>query len=572
MSGYHPPKRAVEKWRDGPEGFFAWVDYIKPQVPTPDKVSREPITIADWQRDEIRPLLERHPPQPGRVFGECVVRYGVITWPRRHGKSLLNVLIALWRLTCWPGENIKFLANSAEQAARTSFEQAREIIKATPKLAEWIGQGDFKKNVQATRIFMRRPGGDSDGKMERVGTNDAALYGEAVTLVVATELHKEQDGGKARRTLMSSLGDSTTGQALMDSTTDGPGGPIHKYEQQQEQGVAGVYVSRIEYKDLEDAKARYPEWVSRAWIQGEYDNDAGGRFFAEQVLNLRSEAQNSLLRAKDIGAAKADFQPPRNHAELVELLGGRKYVLGGALDRSRGGSANGDATIWTAAAKVARDDGEYEYFVIHQRDFPGSFGKEIKKAIAHDHERFGLTAAVIEAYDGQDIAQWCREQGIETSLEYAHSPKKIQLFNEMRLVFGECRIHFPRQYTLLEGELAAFEETTTPTGRPSYNAPPGMHDDRVDSLAWALWATNDYELAAYELPGLNCVSHDRFAARCYLRGGNAVLGCADGCTAHQQVQAMYRRFSRRNVDDELTLTQFFKSKVRLAGCTIYQGI
>ncbi|MBG0789854.1 MAG: hypothetical protein H0S80_05075 [Desulfovibrionaceae bacterium] len=546
-------QKQIEEWRDGPAGFFKWVEAVKPRILKQNN-KYEPIELADWQKREITPLLEKLP------SGECVNQTCCITWPRRHGKSYMNVLIALHRFTCYENQNIKVLANSSRQAIGTNFKLLKNIILNTPALLSLIGQ----RNLQGVKIK-----GGNQSEIEAVPNNANVLYGEKVNLVLTTELHASKDA-EALGVLTSSVGDSIDGQLLIDSTTDGPNGPIAALEQLQENGEAGIYVTRIEYKDLQDVLRNAPAWIRRSWIENQHKTQLPA-FFGTQILNRRADALNTLFRLADVQAAMAEIRNPVDPGLVDGLFSGRKYIVGGGLDRAYGFSLNGDNTIWTTVAKVAGADDEPHYWVLNQKDIAFSSGGSIKKAIAGDNESYGLLNVVIERYNAQDIWAWCGDAKIHAEIVHGNTNEQISVFTELHRIVSERRLHFSRDLKQLEAELTAFTVDNTGTA-PRFEAAKGFHDDRVYSLAWAIWATRQEELTTYELPRVVCQSRSQHAQYCYLRNGEVILPCARECEAHRRVERWHVQYNQKAVGDEMTLPEFYKTKVRLKGVKVYQGV
>jgi hypothetical protein len=406
-------------------------------------------------------------------------------------------------------------------------------------------------------------------EIEAVPCNPEVLYGQKINLVLTTELHASTDDS-ALGVLSSSVGDSIDGQVLIDSTTDGPNGPIARLEKLHADGEAGVYTHRIEYADLKDAMDRAPAWIRRSWLENQHKTLLPA-FFGTQILNRRADASNSLFKADDIAAAKDSYRSPVAPALLPSLLYGRKFIVGGGIDRAYGFSKHGDNTIWTCVAKVARNEEEPEFYVLNQQQIAFSSGMLLKRAIAQDQERYKLQNVVIERYNSQDIWSWCCDVKIPAEIVSASSTEQVAIFTELHRIVSDRRLHFSRDLLELESELAHF--TYDATGKnPSFEAAKGFKDDRVYSLAWAIWALRQEELATYVLPRLHCTTKSSHAPHCYLRAGELILPCAAQCEAHKRVEAMHIQYNSKLVGNELTLPEFFKSKVRLTGCKVYQGV
>lgn len=550
-----PDKARVKAWRNGAAGFWLWVEDIKPRIPS----ARGGFTIfqpESFQIDEVSKALELKPDESPR-YGTIV-----LCWPRRHSKTVMNALIVLWRFYTKQTQTIKVLANSERQVTSTAFKLAKDIILNTPALIGAIGKG----NVQQYKITYPA----LQNTIQAIPANERVAYGAKVTVAWTTELHAAKDDS-VLQILASSTGDSEDGLVLIDSTTDGTGGPIHLLEQFQESGEdPTVFVSRIEYSGLEEALEKSPPWIRRNWLKSRKAQMLPA-LFASQHLNQRGAAVNALFAPERIRACQDTYRAPVAAEGLKNLFQGRKYIVGGGLDRAYGFSLNGDATIWTTVAKAAGDDGEAEYTLLNQESIPFSSGRGIKKTIAQDHERYDLENAVIEAYNAQDIASWAQDARIPVEVIHPTIQTQVPLFTELHRIVAEGRLHFSAEFKNLAGEMKTFKYDTTGPN-PKFGHPKGFHDDRVYSLAWAIYALRDSELAAYEVSNIVCHSKSTHARLCYLRGGSAQLYCAAECEAHRQVESMYLQHIRRRVDHELTLPEFFHSKVRRRGALIYQGV
>ena len=391
----------VKQWRNGADGFWQWVEDVKPRIPS-SRGGFEIFRSTEGQKRAVTEALTRN--EDGSwMFGTIV-----LCWPRRHSKTIMNALLVLWRFTCWQTQNIKVLANSERQVTSTAFKTAKGIIRNTPALLEIIG----KQNIRRYRIT--HPGLQSE--IEAIAQNESAAYGEKISIAWITELHASKDDA-VLQVLASSVGDSADGWVLIDSTTDAVGGPLHHLEQLAESGEdPTVYFSRIEYRDLAEAVEKAPTWFKPGWLESRAKQMLPA-VFGSQHLNQRSAAVNSLFREEDIKGCLDGYRVPVTRASLAAMMAERKHVTGGGLDRALSFSLHGDKTIWTSICKAAGDDdGEAEYWVLNQVDIPFSQGRGIKKAIAKDHEAYRLENVCIEQYQSQDILAWTQDAKIPCEL------------------------------------------------------------------------------------------------------------------------------------------------------------
>jgi len=72
------------------------------------------------------------------------------------------------------------------------------------------------------------------------------------------------------------------------------------------------------------------------------------------------------------------------------------------------------------------------------------------------------------------------------------NPTKNNIVNLLRQKFQEGKIYLTKDCKVLKSELESFEFTITPSGNITYQAPVGMHDDTVISLALANLAVVDF--------------------------------------------------------------------------------
>jgi len=89
--------------------------------------------------------------------GEFVYRLLIFCWMRGEGKSLLAVLIQLWKFFNWPRQQIMLGANSKDQVKFVHFDIMRDIIINSPRLMEMVGP---RGNIQEKEIRLKDDYGD----------------------------------------------------------------------------------------------------------------------------------------------------------------------------------------------------------------------------------------------------------------------------------------------------------------------------------------------------------------------------------------------------------------------------
>ncbi len=546
-------KSQIQSWRTGgADGFFAWLEDIQPRIPSA-RGGFEIFHPEKFQIDAVRDALEQ------TETGDWKYTTIAFSFPRRHSKTVLMALLVLWRFTTQRTQNIVSMATNERQATATGFAVVHKIIANTPALLSMIGAENIHK------LHIDYPA--LQNSLRTVANNAAGLYGEKITVGWVTELHALTDDAPMQ-VLASSLGDTLNSWLLIDTTVDGIGGPLHRLEQLAESGEdPTIFVRRIEYANLEDALERSPAWIRREWLRSRKAQLLPATF-ASQHLNQRTAASNNLFSLEDIQACTERLPVPLSKEDVEAWAQGRTWVAGGGLDRAYFASLHGDRTIWTSVCKVASADGDEPHFlVLNQKDIFGSMAGGIKKAILADNEKYSLQNIVIEAYNSQDIGLWAQEKGLPSELLHATNTAQAPAFLEFHRIVKEHRLHFSDKLSDLAKEMQTFVYALV-NGSPRFGSPK-IHDDRVYSLCWAIYALRQSELAAYSLPNIICESTSQYSRFCYIRTGDAILPCARDCPTHAQVQGMYLQYMRTSPESELSLQDFFSNCVKVNGARLY---
>lgn len=543
----------VASWQAGASGFLQWLKDVRPRV-LGQRGSFEVFEIEGFQEQAVRKLLAR------KRNGDY--KYGtlVLTWPRRHSKSTLCALLVLWRMTTRPNENIVILSNSEKQSATVGYGLCKKIALATAALRDQIGT----TNIQAFRMEVPKLG----SSLRTVAGNPSALYGEKLSCAWVSEIHASQSD-EAMQILASSLGDTANSWLICDSTTDGVGGILHRLEQLAESGEdRTIGVSRIEYRDLDEALQKSPRWIRKEWLRSR-QKQLLPQVFASQHLNLRQESTSSLFRKADIAACQDRLPHPMTLADVEAVAAGRSFVCGGGLDRAYFASAHGDRTIWTSVVKIASPDPveEPHYYVLNQKEVFASLGVGIRKAMQTDFDAYRLQNAVIEAYNAQDVATWAMDKGYAVEIVHATAQAQVPAFMALHRIVAEGRLHFSDKLELLAQEMETFTYALV-NGQPRFGSDK-WHDDTIYSLAWAIHSLRQQELASYSLDSIVCASRSAHAQACYLRGGDLILPCGQACRTHIQVQAMHNQYRAANVESEITIPEFFTALVDVDGIAMH---
>jgi len=539
----------------GVEGFLAWLEDIKPRILTRSN-KWEPVTLEPFQREYLEGALAV---KPDGTFKHAIALH---VTPRRHSKSTIHALVCLWMLTSRPHVTIQCLGNAGDHAERVMMRPVRGIIRATPALRGMVPETALQKLQIVNPI---------NGSILQVSCNSMAqVFGDKLNLLWISDFHACPDVGPFDA-FQASLLDSEGTLCLIDSNTDPDGGHVHALELQALQDE-GIYCRRVEYPDLATYMSEAPAWIDRTKIERMRATTLPTAFDRD-ILGKRSSARNSLFPPEIIEVCRSPLPVPFPPERIPELTGGRKFVCGGGLDRSKS-LFGGDNTVWTTSLKVAGlGDSEPEYFVLNQQVVVPNHSKFIKKAILDDHAKYKLDAVTLEAYEVADIKPWLDDQGIQNELVAAHLTNQNLSFVELYRIAKEGRLHFSEELTQLIHELSTFVYEEKRDGQYTFgHSSKKFHDDCVYSLNWSVFATRMTVLTQYSLPRLVCTNKNQRRSLCFLMGGDMELLCKHECRAFHEVSTMFQGFKRLRMDDDVTIAEFYTTRVRLEGAKVYQGV
>lgn len=534
----------LKRWRQsGSKGFFAFIDDVKPMIPS-ELGGYQPYTIPS---DLVRSELER------ALDGQYSTV--VLCWPRRHGKTVAAALIVVWRFITRQTEAIALVANSERQTVDTAFRLVRTILEQTPYLKQLITAGSIK--IVADSIEY----GALDNRINGYPSNAAALYGKKLSLAQVSELHAARTDG-VYQVLASSTIDTADGLVLIDSTVGPRSSPLYGlYQLFQNGGDPTLYFSHISYKDLEEAIARGPAWIKPDRLRSRAKQMLPAEF-AMQHLNQWGSGTNSLFTPEVIDRCRDSYP-----LDAKTVADGRAYVVGAGLDRALIVSMHGDKTVLACVLKTTGvNDDEPHYYILDAHAFTISTEGAIKRKITAFQRDYGLKNISVERYEGQDIALWCGGQGLKSELIHATPKQQAPAFMALAGAAQEGRLHIHPKFEAVFKEMGDFEYTLEGTGTsegviPRFQHAKGCHDDHLYALTWAIYSLRETELNPYELVGIHCEAPGAVARLCLMNDGDLVPSCADDCRSFQQMRTLYDAYKTRAGCAPMGLNDFFRSRV-----------
>jgi hypothetical protein len=543
---------SIASWRDGSQGFFRFLADVQPRVPS-STGGFVPFVPGDRERGEI-----------ARALDGVDVSVACFCWPRRHGKTLTSAMIIVWRFLSRPAENIAVVANSEKQVVDTAFRTIRQAFEHTPFLKQLIAAGTVK--VGADRIELPSTG----SLIQAFSSNPSALWGKKLSAAQISEIHAAKNGGDdVFEALAGSLLDTTGSLMLIDSTVAPKSSKLWELFQAANHPTdpdRSICFSHIEYRDLGDACANSPSWISPTKLRS-LARQMLPHKFALLHLNRWGDAAN-LLFPKDVLDACIEEYP----LNLKSLAARSASIVGGGLDRAFGGTIKGDRTVTACVAKIAIDDEEH-VFVLDADAVPFSRMAGIKSRFESYNRDHGMRRLALESYGAQDIAEWAATRPYSGGTEVIHPSRRTKYgaFLALYQAAAEKRLHIHPRFKDLIAELRVFEvhedgkATDGDASVPKFTHPRGGHDDFVDALAWALYSLRSTTLNPYEVHGVNCTGRGVAVVHCVLNGGEHVPACADACRSMTEVRGLFDAYLARAPLVPVEFPMFVLEKVKNVG-------
>ncbi len=168
----------------------------------------------------------------------------------------------------------------------------------------------------------------------------------------------------------------------------------------------------------------------------------------------------------------------------------RYYTMGVDLGRHH------DFTVLTVIDKSTNTVVAWERF----KDIEYPFQKKRISALA---KRYNNARIIIDSSNiGDPISSDLEREGLlvdEFRFLGGKSTKKKELIENLSIRIEQQKVFLPKENTILINELKAYGYELTASGRITYSAPQGLHDDAVISLALAVWGLDPIHNATKNL-------------------------------------------------------------------------
>lgn len=525
-----------------------------------------PVVATARQREEWAKLIVLD------EAGQLVPHQWVVSWPRREGKTQWCGYYELTRCLVYPNQLCVIQAGGGEeQGENTALARHIETIQ--------LSDASFHVVERRTRDsfscdFHPRPGfaGAAPGPVRvdvlggriRFGNGseiivipagESAAYGLRTSVFRGTELHlaKSADGYLAGK---GGTGDAWNGVAVIDSTQGDKENIVARATEAGElarvtrgaQGDAKTAVSHVFYKDLADACARAPSWITPAFLRSQAalmtpssfrrnhlnrPTGAGETVFSEAWLAMaRAHRLSPLICQEPWADAPGSYTPREIFRELRKEFRGHGLLVGIGVDRSSGREGS-DRTVVVASAMgvdasrvrkacdvfgpegdvidriPAKDAPAEVVFPLAVVTVPGAGKSQIRRTIKRLHKLYGDPWGIaFEEYQSRDLHEWAERVGYDATLEpmtakakHEHVLAAIELLSTGRLALPGGDAGMRGGAGLLNIELGRYEEVDTNGAHPKYEGPKGFvpfalrgeeveaHRVKDDSTEGFFWST-----------------------------------------------------------------------------------
>lgn len=396
--------------------------------------------------DKLQRAIGFSPHDNQRVILQGLKRFTVITAGRRFGKTIIASYLALKQLML-PQKTIWIVAPTYDLAKRTWRYIYGWVLREMP----WM-------KINLANLSIENPSTGSFLEL-KTAENPASCVGAGVDLLIVDEASRIKDS-VWEEALYPTLADKL-GTAVLISTPHGKNwfyhmhlkGKTHKdhisfsFETQDNMALPHLKEEQAEAKRQLPENAYQQEWLAR------FLDDAGQVF-----RGIRK-------------CVKGELEPPRDEAS---------YVMGVDFAKHQ------DWTVITVIDLTAFHVVAFERFNKIDWEFQIERIKSLSK-------KYRQAPIVVDATGvGDPLAENLKREGcVVTEYKYTNASKKM-LIENLVLKIERGEISFPEIEVMLD-ELESFGYEITPSRNITYNAPDGMHDDCVNSLALAVWGMGHYK-------------------------------------------------------------------------------
>lgn len=217
-----------------------------------------------------------------------------------------------------------------------------------------------------------------------------------------------------------------------------------------------------------------PDWIYRQEYLAEFIDDGDSVFRGLEDCMLGPEITFPGNQQEWVGEVKDIIEDRLDGTKFVRRKEDRRFIV--AMDLAK-------SVDFTVIYVMDCDVGECVYYKrMNKTDY-----REVLKQAVEICGRYNSAELIFDATGvGSGLADFLNNYDVIAHPYVFTNDSKAELVNRLALAIEYKEVSIPNIVTV-KNELQAFTYTLTRTGKISYNAPAGFHDDIVIAIALANW-------------------------------------------------------------------------------------
>jgi len=515
-------------WAQGAEGA---ADFIRRALWFPQPGQAEPgrLYLTAHQREALEALDD---PEIDTVL---------LSWPKRHSKTVTNACVGLWRLCCHFHQGIGVLSVSRDHVVTTLYGHEYNLATRSPFIT-WLCGG--------TRNLHEKSGmacAYTGSVIRPLPCKRGAVSGHTYTLFQETEVAETADPSAGE--MGASQTETAGAQTWRDSSAAGEGNAWTDAFRQgcQEPSTFVHYIHATPTKQpplMAKGFDRLTSEVSCPWMRPGFVKSRRSKVLPVQFQHWHDNefggAEGKLFDPEHIARAQKSYLP--EYPSLMELLrlavevGASGVVCCGGFDRSEPVTLtqDGDFTAWGVVARInipplERRKRDANGAPVHPELPTGAnyvvcrmirnrhvLIDDCERQIDRDHKELHLANVLLESALAGDIALHLAAKGVPVKLIHARGVHYQRAFIIYADLARQGRFHGSPAYKSLWQDMADFDIGEDDRGNLIYGASKHarrrnqrgrtVRDDTVKMIGYALLAFEGIDEGAYAQPSCDCLT------------------------------------------------------------------
>ena len=468
------------------------------EIPIPPDWISDPLCFA---HEALRVTLYNHQ----RQFCEADRRVNILIAGRGAGKSLAACVIAIRQAFFNPRHTV-LVVSSGQRMSSDFGIKILDLLRDTP-IHRWVA------SISNTQVAFH-----NGSVINLLPANPDTIRGyhpkspqdcPGITVILDEACFMDQ-GDDIRKAVEYALitTDKNQGRLYIVSSPSTTGSWVYAYTRKADEPGADTLVIQcpstanpaISPEEIERLRKTKNELEFRAEVLGEWVDGAYGLFTGciESNILLADPPEPPADAHYALGADLAlSYSPTHDRNALA--------VVARWFPDNPDNHENG-LIVSTHQSKTHRSDSPGRTSSTHQNEpleiepepryrlmemciLDHASDRELRTTLRRLVERYGIEQAAVEQYQGKGLSEYGQTLGLESQLIAPTPGTQQTIFHELHRLLRQNLLELPSTLPeLFFEELQTFEYKREANGRISFGHPPGLHDDTVYALAWAIHA------------------------------------------------------------------------------------